>query len=254
MPPKSATILVPTEKPAIVLIHGFRGAPRGLEAIAQELRTANYQVYTPAVPPFAGAKPLEKVTPQAYAQYFRDYFKQHHLVRPILIGHSMGSVIAAATAQRYPEVVNDTLILLSPISTKPPRFITHLSPLINYLPPSAVDYLTTKFLFVPHDKELFRKTLKITHHCSNDQPPTKSALSDAIKFSTSYCVADFLPGLQKHLVFIAGEQDRLIGQQSTRKLAEKYDTTLKFIPKSGHLHNYETPHATAKLILKAIED
>lgn len=258
MPPKPAKIIEPTRKPALVLVHGFRGSPLGLEVIADDLRQAGYEVHTPALPPFAGAKitatESNNYSPKAYAQYFRDYIQDHHLIRPILIGHSMGSIVVAATAQRYPELINQKLVLLSPISTKPARIIAQISPLANYLPPKVVDYVTTKFLFIPHDKVLLQKTLELTHRCSNDQPPSRSELTNAMQFATNYSVADFLSGLQKEIILIAGDQDRLISQNATKKLAEEYNATLELIPKSGHLHNYEKPHETAELILKTISN
>jgi len=256
MPPKPAEVLEPALRPPLVLVHGFRGSPLGLETIANDLRQAGYEVYTPALPPFAGAKittsrPVS-YSPKAYAQFLRDYIQTKHLARPILIGHSMGSIVVAATAQHYPELVNQKLVLLSPISTKPARVIAKISPLANYLPPKVVDYVTTRFLFVPHDKELFRVALEITHRCSGDQPPNKSELTGAMKFSTSYTVADFLDGSQKDIILIAGDQDRLISQKATKELAKKYNATLELISESGHLHNYEKPHETAKLILKTL--
>lgn len=254
MPPKPAQVSNPTQKPALVLVHGFRGSPLGLETIANDLRQAGYTVYTPALPPFAGAKfKTNDISPKAYAKYLRDYLQEKNFIRPILIGHSMSSIIVTATAQRYPELVNQKLILLSPISTKPPRFIARISPLANYLPTKVIDYVTTRFLFVPHNQRLFHETLKITHRCSGDQPPSKSELSSAMKFSTSYSVADFLSGLQKDIIMIAGAKDRLISQKDTQELAAKYSATLELIPDSGHLHNYEKPHETATLIRKYLD-
>lgn len=259
MPPKPATVIEPSIKPALVLVHGFRGSPCGLETIAADLRKAGYDVHTPAVPPFAGAK-LQDYTPKTYTQYLRDYIKEQELVRPVLIGHSMGSIVVTATAQRYPELTNQKLILLSPISTKPSKAIARISPLANYLPGKVVDYVTTKFLFVKDKKQgqdynqtLFQETMCLTHECSGDQPPKKSELSSAMKFSTGYSVADFLDGIQKDLILIAGAKDRLISQKDTRELAKKYDATLEFIPDSGHLHNYEKPHETAELILRVLK-
>lgn len=258
------------QKPALILVHGFRGSPLGLAAIAKTLRQNGYAVHTPALPPFAGAK-LHPTTltsktsknqnkhrrltysPTDYADYLRHYIETQNLTQPVLIGHSMGSIVVTAAARQYPKLVNQKLILLSPISTKPPRLISAISPLANYLPRKIVDYITTKFLFVPHDKKLFRKTLDLTHQCSNDQPPSKSELSAAMKFSTSYSIADFLEDMQKDISIIAGERDRLIGQKATCKLANRYHAKVNFIPHSGHLHNYEKPTETAELILKSLD-
>ncbi len=249
---QNATILASTAKPSIVLVHGFRGSPLGLEEIAKNLRKAGYEVYLPAIPPFAGASELENYSPKAYAGYLAKYIREHGLQRPILVGHSMGSIIVAATAKFHPELINQKLILLSPISVKTAKPFALISPLAAIVPRQIVDYITTRYLFVPKDKKLFQNTLQLTHQCSEDQPPSRSAIAAATKFSTNYSIQDFLP-VQKTLI-IAGAKDRLIPQKKTRKLAQQSQAELKLIPNSGHLHNYEQPQETAKLILDFLEN
>lgn len=242
-----ATVLPPKDKPSLVLVHGFRGSPLGLEEIAQNLRQAGYQVYLPPIPPFAGARELEHYQPKDYAEYLARYIRAQGIKRPILIGHSMGSVVVAATAKLHPELVNRKIVLLSPISVKTAKPFAIVSPLAAIVPRPVVDYVTTRFLFVPKDKQLFRNTMTLTHKCSADLPPSRSAIAAATKFSTNYSVQDF-PPVQKTLI-IAGAKDRLIPQKATRELAQKLQAELQLIPDSGHLHNYERPHETAQLIL-----
>ena len=245
-------VLPPSSRPSIVLVHGFRGSPLGLEAIAQDLRKAGYTVYLPAIPPFAGAGELEHYSPKDYADYLAQYIRKQGLKRPILAGHSMGSIVVAATAKYHPELVHPKLILLSPISVKTSKPFAVISPLAAIVPRPVVDYVTTRFLFVPKDKKLFQATLALTHKCSEDQPPSRSAIATATKFSTNYSIQDFLPN--KDTLIIAGAKDRLIPPAKTRELAEQIQATLKFIPDSGHLHNYEKPHETTDLILEFLED
>lgn len=251
MPHKNSKVIQPAKQPDVILVHGFRGSPLGLEAVAEDLRQAGFTVHLPAVPPFAGSKPLDKYLPEEYSNFLATYIREHNLSRPILVGHSMGSVVISATAKLHPELVNKKLVLLSPISTKPARPFALISPLAAIVPRPVVDYLTTRFLFVPKDRELFKQTMEITHACSEDQPPTRSAIAAATKFSTDYCIYDFLP--QQDTLIIAGAKDRLIGQKPTRALAERIQAKLHFIPNSGHLHNYERPHETAQLILDFIK-
>lgn len=290
-PPPAPEILHPTHKPALILLHGFRGSPLGLKAIAELLRAQDYEVHIPAIPPFAGAsfpdiilesnsksnfepnsksrhnsssvaksaKPTKSTkssksvyTPRLYADFLRHYIQEQNLERPILIGHSMGSTIAAATAKYHPELVHHKLILLSPISTPPARFIASITPLAGYLPTSIVDYLTTRYLFVPSDRTLLHATLELTHQCSHDQPPLTADLIRAGRFSSRFSTAEFAQGLQKDIAIIAGAKDRLVNPSATRQLAEQTQAKLHFIPNSGHLHNYEQPTLTAELILQIL--
>lgn len=235
------------KKPPIVLIHGFRGAPAGLGAIATELERSGFKTYSPKIPPFAGAGELFDYNPHTYADYIASYIAENHLEKPVLVGHSMGSVIAAATASLHPEIIHDKLILLSPISKRPSPAIRLISPAAAYLPRNIVDLITTCYLFVPRDYELFKEALRLTKICSATYPPKKSAISKATRFSTDNTAADF--ELQQQVVIIAGEHDKLIDQQSTKTLANKLHAELEFLPNTGHLHNYERPQETAQAIL-----
>lgn len=250
--PEVPVELSPTEKPPIVLLHGFRGSPLGLEQIAAGLRAAGYQVYLPAVPPFAGALPLATYTPASYTNFVRSYLEQHQIQRPILIGHSMGSTIAAAAAHRRPDLFDSRLILMSPISTKPTKPIAMLAPLSAKFSTRTVDYATTQFLATDLHPKTFKQTLDLTHACSSDQVPRKNDLIAAAQFSARYSVADFPPS--QRTLLLAGAHDRLIPKQKTIQLANQFAAETYFIPKTGHLHNYEKPHETVAAILKFLED
>lgn len=249
-PHKTPLIIESTKKPPIVLIHGFRGSPLGLKTLATLMRQEGYDVHTPAMPPFGGAGEIQQYTPEAYADYVAGYIRANQLERPILIGHSMGSVIAAATAYHYPKLVNHTIVLLSPISGKTAKPFAMIAPLSAIVPRHIVDYATTRYLFVPHNRPLFREAMSLTHACSDDHPPKRSAVAKVAHFSAHYSVADF--PLTQRVILIAGASDRLVGKRKTLHLAEKLSAELKIIPKSGHLHNYEKPQETVNLIIESI--
>lgn len=241
----------PTTRPAIILVHGFRGAPIGLATIADYLRQAGYTVYTPAIPPFAGAAMSGDYTATNYAGFLADFIQAHQLEHPILIGHSMGSIIVAATAAAYPALINQKLVLLSPISHRPAALFAALTPLSALLPRSMIDYLTTRYLFVPHDRTLFQQALRLTRACSRNQPPKRKAVFAAARFSARHAITDF--NLTQDVLIIAGAQDRLIKRSQTAKLANQLHAQTHFIANSGHLHNYEKPRETAELIINFLQ-
>lgn len=243
-------------KPALVFIHGFRGNHVGLEAVAREF--PDYKVYIPDIPPFGTAGDLQQYTPANYAKYISDYITRHHLQRPILIGHSMGSLVAAATATKYPQKINDKLILLAPISVKPPRPIAALQPLVAVLPNKFIGWITTKYLYIPSkraDRELYRKTLSLTYD-GGAQYTSRKAVRLSAKFSATHSLQDF--NFHKRTLLLGGEKDRLIARRHTVKLATKLDSrrypvTTQFIKGAGHLLNYEKPAETATIIRQFIE-
>lgn len=238
------------KKPSIILLHGFRGSPLGLKEVARILREAGYEVFVPPIPPFSGAT-LPEYTPEAYVSYLHGFIDSHEIKKPILAGHSMGSIIAAAVAHTEPDLIHKKLILLSPISARTTRLVAPLVPLSAGVPRLLTDYVTTRFLFVPHDHKLFKDALKITNQCSGDQAPRAREVYASAKFSAQYSVADF--PFEKDTLFLAGESDRIVNKTNTEALAQKIGADLKFIPGSGHLHNYEKPIETATEILRFLE-
>lgn len=238
-------------KPPLVFVHGFRGAPIGLQAVTDQLNNYGYQTYLPAIPPFAGAKPLERYDIKHYVEYLRDYLTENHLTRPILIGHSMGSIICAATGEHYPEILNDKLILLSPISTRTNPALGAISSLSAILPRKTVDYTTTRFLFVPKNRQLLHQTMTTTHSCSAASSASRRDEIAAARFSTRHAVSNFHPPQQ--ILLLAGAHDRLISRATTEQLSGqlKHAQTY-FIQDSGHLHNYEAPLETAIAIRQFI--
>lgn len=244
-------IIPPVQKPTLILIHGFRGAPAGLNEIAKDLEAAGYSVHTPAIPPFAGAPELPSYTPDSYATFVAEYIREHQLDHPVLIGHSMGSIVAAATAHKYPKLIHPKLILMAPISSRTPKLFSLVAPLQNFVPRKLVDYITTRYLFVPHDHKLFKSVMKLTGECSSNHPPKRRAASAATKFSTHNSINDF--SLGGKILFLTGKKDRVVSPKKTAALAKRLDAETIFLDGCGHLHNYEKPHETAAEIIKFLE-
>ncbi len=239
------------QKPEILFLHGYRGAPIGVAAIADELRKKDYAVHTPAVPPFAGAELMPTYSPQSYANFVKDYITEHKLDKPVLIGHSMGSIVAAMVASQYPDLINDKIILLSPISKRTPRALSVLSMTAAYLPRTLVDYVTTKVLYVGKDRRELRNILQITHDCTNATSAPRKDLARAGRFSADHGILEL--DFDKNTLLLAGAKDRLVKQKDTKKLANKLKAELIFLDDTGHIHNYEKPQETAAEIVKFLE-
>ena len=241
-----------TKKPQLLFIHGFRGNHLGLKDTMEYLKAKGYDCYAPDIPPAYNTQKeklpeLTAHTADGYAKWVADYILEKKLTRPILIGHSMGSIISAATAEKYPELINEKIFFLSPICVTPPKFICNLAPLSVILPTKLISYITTKYLLVPKDKQTFKDVLVITKKCA-EKFTSKRDSGRAAKFSISYSISDF--NFDKKCVFIAGESDKLNSQKQIKKVAKKFNVAPAFLKKSGHLINYECPVKLAKEIEK----
>ena len=231
-------------KKTLLFIHGFRGNKLGLMELASEFPKKNYDVHLINIPP-AGGKTLPEYSARHYARFVGNYIKKNKLDRPILIGHSMGSLVASAVAERYPELIADQLVLLAPISAKPSPFFAMLTPLSALLPNKLVGFITTKYLFIPKDETLLRQTLATTYECGADFTK-KSDIYKAAKFSVSCAISDFV--FKKNTLMLSGEHDKLIPRKKTIIAAEKIGAKAVFINNAGHLLNYEQPEKTAAAI------
>lgn len=246
-------------QPAIILVHGFRGAPAGLEETAKELRRLlpEREILVPAMPPTDSAGELSEYTADAFADFLADFVRKKELKKPILVGHSMGSLIVTATQAKFPELFDARLILLAPVSATTPRPIAALQPLVAVLPNRLVSFATTKYMFVYHGqdaadrKRVFQHALKLTIACGSHYANRK-ALATAAKFPAQVALPDLKPAKNAQISLIAGAKDKLFSQKSTRKLAKKWHAELEIVPDAGHLVNYERPRALALAIFKRI--
>ncbi|MBR1875169.1 alpha/beta fold hydrolase [Candidatus Saccharibacteria bacterium] len=238
------------QKPQLLFVHGFRGNHLGLLDTMKYFEAKGYECFAPDIPPAFNTKrekipQLEGYSADAYAKWIADYILEKKLNHPILIGHSMGSIICAATAEKYPELINEKIVFLSPICVTPPKFICNLAPLTAIVPNKLIGYITTKYLLVPKDKETLREVLDITYKCA-EKFTSKGDTAKAAKFSISYAISDFK--FDKKAVFIAGESDKLNSQKQIKEVAKQFNSKPTFLKKSGHLINYECPIVLAKTI------
>lgn len=238
------------KKQNLIFIHGFRGSNVGLFDLAEKyFSPEEYNIYIPNLPP-AGNQTMPEYSARYYARFVADYIKSHHIEKPILIGHSMGSIIVAATAERYADLIGDRIIFLAPISMRPSKLIANLVPLAFLLPNNLVTYISTKFLYAGKNKDEFREILAKSYHSGRDYK-NRLDIYKSGKFSTAYCIDDFY--IDKKMLFLAGSEDRLMPLKKTKEVALSFGVKPTVIEGTGHLLNYEQPKKVASIIKKFIK-
>ena len=237
-------------KPTLLFIHGFRGNQLGLREVANNFSKKSYNTLLLDLPP-TNNNTLKEYTPRLYARFVANYIKDNNLEKPILVGHSMGSIVAAAVAERYPELIADKIVFLSPISVRPNKLFSLASPFSATLPNKVVSRVSTKYLFVPkNDKELLKKTLKTTNACGATYH-NKRALYASARFAANHSINDFT--FEKQALFLSGEKERLVPREKTEQVAKKFNGKTSYIKNTGHLLNYEDPKTVAKEIKNFIK-
>ena len=243
--------MVEKVKQQIVFIHGFRGNHLGLETLAKKYFAGKkYDVYVPDIPP-AGGNTMREFSARYSARFIADYIKANKLEKPILVGHSMGSIVTAAVAERYPELIADKIVFLAPISVRTSGFVGALAPLAALLPSKVVSKVTTRYMYIKASGADYPEILETSTICGADYT-SRGDLYSSARFSTTYALEDF--EFKKKPIFIAGEHDRLMPREKTEEVAAKFGAKAVFIKDAGHLLNYEQPGKVAAAIKRFLRE
>ena len=233
----------------LIFVHGFFGDSSGLTLLSNFFDTQKYHIFIPNLPPSHNHY-LSKYDTNSYANYLKKYLVENKIDNPILIGHSMGSIIVSAFAEKYPDLIDDKIILLSPISHRPALFFRILQPLIVLFPIAFTNFCTTIFLSFPKNYKHIRSNLKRTLPSAKTNKNRLHILKSAL-FSCSTSVNDFRPN--KQILMINGDKENLIKSSKTQALLKaNKNAKLITLKKTGHLLPLERPAETAKNIINFI--
>ncbi|HMM62454.1 MAG TPA: alpha/beta hydrolase [Candidatus Saccharibacteria bacterium] len=251
----------------IVMLHGLRGTRQGLFLIKKHL--AGFKVIIPDLPAFGTEAPYKSQTIEDYVEWINDFIsKQDLTTKPLLIGHSFGSIIAAGYAAKYPSNIQK-LILINPVAEKTinvtgfmgAMFIKTQYWLGRTLPEKAARKLLSAKIFVDgmsvyttitRDQTL-RKFIRDQHRTYFSTFHDTRSLSQAFMTSASRSVGEFATKIKTPTLLIAGDKDYLTKVSKQQELANKIkNSKLVVIKNVGHLTHYETPDQIADEIKKFI--
>lgn len=234
----------------LVFVHGFFGDSAGLAPLLSFFDPKKYHIFTPDLPP-SHQHYLTKYTADTYTDYLKKYLIKHQIENPILIGHSMGSIIVSAFAQKYPNLIDKKVILLAPISRRPGLFFRILQPFIVLLPVAITNFLTTVFLSYPKNIKQIKLNLKHTLPSAKTNKKRLHILKSAI-FSCSTSVKDFSPTQQ--FLLINGDKENLVNSSDTKVIQKNLTNAILItIKNTGHLLQLEQPKQVANTINKFIQ-
>ncbi len=152
-----------------------------------------------------------------------------------LLGISMGGMIAAEWAAKYPEEIQQLVLINSSSSA---------SPFYHRLIPKNYFRLIKNLVFMnPESLENF-----VMQATSNDPTKWKPQLNKLINFKKENAVSlgNFWKQLNlsreahleskpiKHVLILASEKDRLVSYQCSRTLSAKWSCDLNLHPSAGH--------------------
>ncbi len=251
----------------LVFVHGFRGDHHGFEAIVALL--PEFHSIVPDLPGFGASEPFSAREPakhdvDGYAGWLHDFVTALELPsRPIVIGHSFGSIIVAAAIARGMHPAR--AILINPIAaltrSGPRTIMTWLISFYHWIASVLPNRLGVAFLRNRLIIRIMSEMMATTRH-----PEIRSwihkqhekyfgvfanrvVVRQAFRALNANDVAHFAYRVPSRTLLIAAEKDGVTTVREQKQLTTLFSSaTLRIIPRVGHLVHYEAPAETANLI------
>ncbi|MFD1716782.1 alpha/beta fold hydrolase [Georgenia deserti] len=263
----------PTAETTILAVHGFRGDHHGLLPIAAHL--PDHRVVTPDLPGFGASAPFPTDGPDAgphdvtrYARWLAELWDVAGTGRRrVLLGHSFGSVVAAAALAH--EVFPDNLVLVNPIAAPAlhgPRAMLSAAAVGYYrlgaalperiggalLASRGVVRVISELMTTTEDREL-RRWIHDQHRRYFSGYHDRRVVVEAFTASVSHHVGDYAAHLTAPTLLIAGDKDDIAAPAAQYRLAEQVGAQLEMLTGVGHLIHYERPAAAAAAIRRFLD-
>ena len=252
----------------LVMIHGYRGNHRGLQAIAAGL--TKYRVIIPDLPGFGESEPLKTThSIQAYSDWLYKFLGVLQLTdKAHLMGHSFGSlVVGFYSTQHTPISVSLVNPVSSPALEGQRAALTNLTKLYyslaSALPNALGQWLLRSKLAVMVMSAVMAKTKQRTlrrwihsQHLANFSDFANVAVAtEGYEASISMDLSKLAGLISSPVLVVAATLDDITDIESQRRVSELYpNSTYREIQGVGHLVHYEAPDQAARFITEFLDN
>jgi pimeloyl-ACP methyl ester carboxylesterase len=262
------------EAQTLIFVHGYRGNHHGLEAIAGAL--PDFNIVIPDLPGFGKSAPFaEKHTVEAYVAWLNEFVslivREQKLHRkPVLVGHSFGSIISAAFSAETEAISH--LVLINPVSAPalegPKALLTQLVRLMFWLSGSlpikpglamlkswpmvrGMSIVMTK----SWNRDL-RRWVHAQHDANFNDFANRRVAIEGYNASISHNVGEYAPKFNVPTTLVIGAKDDITSVKQQEEMAATIPApwTLTNLRGVGHLTHYELPFEVASAIRANLED
>jgi pimeloyl-ACP methyl ester carboxylesterase len=245
----------------IIMIHGYRGNHRGLEAIAAALN--RFRVLIPDLPGFGESEELDHThTIEAYAIWLKMFVESQSITELNIVGHSFGTLVVGAFAEKNPA---NKIVLINPVSAPalsgPRGFLTSLTRMYyriaELLPEPIGSFILKNRLAVQVMSSVMAKTknrnLRLwihQQHLENfSEFGSVRVATEGYRASISTNISNFAKNISSPVLLIAATLDDITGIEIQRHIVKTFKQgVLREILDVGHLVHYEAPDQAALLI------
>jgi pimeloyl-ACP methyl ester carboxylesterase len=254
----------------IIFIHGYRGNHHGLEAIAGALD--DFNVIIPDLPGFGKSTEFPGThSIEAYANWVHEFIAALKLdAKPILLGHSFGSIVCSAFAAEYSSQIQ-MLILENPVSAPalkgPNAPVTKIAQsfftLAGSLPLKQGEWLLKSWPMVrgmsilmtkTWNREL-RKWVHAQHDANFNDFSSRRVAIEGYNASISHNVGDYAPKFSLPTLLIIGDKDDITSPKQQFSMAATIPVvhSISHHMAVGHLTHYEIPAEVAEDIRQFVQ-
>jgi 4,5:9,10-diseco-3-hydroxy-5,9,17-trioxoandrosta-1(10),2-diene-4-oate hydrolase len=232
-----------------VLIHGFGEHLLTWRGVFDPL-ARNHRVLAFDIPGFGGSdKPMGPYTLEAMAGRVGDLLARYTRPPVVMVGHSMGGAIAAEVALRYPERVQE-LVLIAPAGLE-----VGLTPITQGMNPGRAATIGTwesirAFITPLHDPEWLAESPAAAAYDPATDPAFKSAILLILKDFDFQGIGERFRRIQQPTLLIWGRSDPVIPYDIAPRLSAMIPCDrLVALDRTMHRPQAERPDTVVALIL-----
>lgn len=237
---------------AVIFLHGIGGAARGWAPQCETFGKAGFNPVALDLPGYGARPPVESMTFEELAADVEAMIAQRQLQRPVLVGHSMGGMIAQTLLRRRPDGYSAAVLIgTSPAFGNPEgdfqkQFVAaRLAPLESgkSMPELAAEIVDGMIGPAPDPEG---RALAIDLMGATPASTYRAAVLCLVTFDERAS----LPNIRCPVLCLVGEHDRNAPPAMMQRMAAKIPgAEYVCLPDVGHLPNLEAPRAFDKAVL-----
>jgi pimeloyl-ACP methyl ester carboxylesterase len=237
----------------LVMLHGFAGSMHWFTPLVERLRGDFRLIRIDLLGHGGSEKPDSGYSMEHQAEQVSRVLSALRVKQAVIVGHSMGGVVATAFAERYPASVKGLVLIDSPSKKDAAKlpflarlgFVPVLGQAIRRVVPDGMIRKNLEKAFAPgYDvPDQFVADFNRMTYTSYD-----SSRNEADDFSGKRSLSDRLAALKKPLLAIQGTKDQLVHSGTVENFRRVPGAKIAIVANAGHSPMVEQPSETARLI------